>query len=170
MSITHRKRMLLISIGFISVLSWLLQTMPQHRQPRNTPHTVEMQKPVQGQRLHQKRAPVDEFKRTQEPSARFQETEFYRTIIDNNLFRPLGWRPPRPREPYRLIGTILPTDANTPKQAILQKTLVGSTYTVTIGDSLDKETTVTDIQQKQVTLENAGVQRTLRLNTTPWIK
>ena len=100
----------------------------------------------------------------------FQNTDFYRTIINNNLFRPLGWQLPLPREPYRLIGTILPTDVNTPKQAILQKSLVGSTYTVTIGDILDKETTVTDIQPKQVTLENAGVQRTLRLNTTSWIK
>ena len=30
---------------------------------------------------------------------------YYRTIIDNNLFRPLGYRtPPRPIEPYRLLG------------------------------------------------------------------
>lgn len=29
------------------------------------------------------------------------QSEFYRTIIDNNLFRPLGWTPPRPKEPYR---------------------------------------------------------------------
>ena len=32
------------------------------------------------------------------------QSDFYRTIIDNNLFRPLGWTPPRPIEPYRLIG------------------------------------------------------------------
>ena len=29
------------------------------------------------------------------------QSEFYCTIIDNNLFRPLGWTPPRPKEPYR---------------------------------------------------------------------
>ena len=44
----------------------------------------------------------------------FETEAFYRTIIDNNLFRPLGWTPPRPIEPYRLIGTILPIDAKTP--------------------------------------------------------
>ena len=100
----------------------------------------------------------------------FQKSDFYRTIIDNNLFRPLGWRPPRPIEPYRLIGTLLPTDANIPKQAILQRTPTGRTYTVRIGESLDKDTKVVDIASKQVTLSTAGVQRSLKLNTTPLIK
>ena len=54
-------------------------------------------------------------------SSTFQspQSEFYPTIIDNNLFRPLGWTPPRPVEPYRLLGTILPTDEKTPPQAII---------------------------------------------------
>ena len=100
----------------------------------------------------------------------FQKTDFYRTIVDNNLFRPLGWRPPRPREPYRLLGTLIPTDANTPKQAILQRTTSERIATVSIGEALDSDTTVTDIQSKQVTLETNGKQRTLHLNTTPLLK
>ena len=48
-----------------------------------------------------------------EAEVSFQETEFYRTIIDNNLFRPLGWEPERPKEPFRLIGTRTPTDGRT---------------------------------------------------------
>ncbi len=75
----------------------------------------------------------------------FQKTDFYRTIVDNNLFCPLGWRPPRPREPYRLLGTLIPTDGNTPPQAILQSATARTTYIVRIGDKLDKATTVTDI-------------------------
>ena len=48
----------------------------------------------------------------------FQENEFYRTIIDNNLFRPLGWKPERQKEPFRLIGTRIPSDAKTsPKKS-----------------------------------------------------
>ena len=39
----------------------------------------------------------------------FDSETFYRMIINNNLFRPLGWTPPRPIEPYRLLGTLLPT-------------------------------------------------------------
>lgn len=100
----------------------------------------------------------------------FQTSKFYRVIIDNNLFRPLGWRPPRPREPYRLLGTILPTDANTPKQAIFERMAVRRTYTVSLGETLDTDTTVVDIQPKQVTLEKGGVRRTLHLNTTPLLK
>ena len=100
----------------------------------------------------------------------FQDSDFYRTIIDNNLFRPLGWRPPRPREPYRLLGTLIPKDGKTGAQAILQTTHGNTTYTVTRGDTLDADTTVIDIQAKQVTLEKAGQQRTLKFNPTLWLK
>lgn len=100
----------------------------------------------------------------------FQDSDFYRTIIDNNLFRPLGWRPPRPREPYRLIGTIIPTDGITDARAILQTTRGNTIHTVRQGDTLDVDTTVIDIQSKQITLEKAGQQRTLKFNRTPWIK
>lgn len=104
------------------------------------------------------------------PPRVFDAEAFKRTIIDNNLFRPLGWRPPRPVEPYRLIGTLIPTDANTPKRAILQRTTARTTDTVSIGDKLDADTCVVDIQPKEVTLEKDGVQRKLHLNTTPLLK
>ena len=102
--------------------------------------------------------------------AEFQSSAFYRTIVDNNLFRPLGWTPPHPREPYRLLGTRTPTDGRSKAQAILQKTSAGRTFTVTIGETLDPYTTLVDIQPKQVTLEKAGVRRTLHLSTTPLLK
>jgi len=88
---------------------------------------------------------------------------YYRTIIDNNLFCPLGWTPPRPSEPYRLLGTVLASDATTPPQAILQSTAGEKTYIVTLGSNLDANTQVVDIQSKQVTLSTQGQQRTLML-------
>ena len=94
---------------------------------------------------------------------RFQNTDFYRTIIDNNLFRPLGWRPPRPIEPYRLLGTKLATDTNTPPQAILQSTIGQKTDIVSLGDQLDASTEVVSIESKQVTLSRNRQKRTLRL-------
>ena len=100
----------------------------------------------------------------------FQNSDFYRTIIDNNLFRPLGWTPPRPQEPYRLLGTIIPTDAKIPSRAIIQNTVGNQTHIVTIGDTLDPDTHVTDIQPKRVIVEKGGQQRTLTLNATPLIK
>ena len=96
--------------------------------------------------------------------------DFYRTILDNNLFHPLGWRPPHPREPYRLLGTLIPCDGKSKAQAILQKNPTERIYTVTIGDQLDADIIVIDIQTKQVTLEKTGQRRTLTLNTTPWLK
>ncbi len=95
----------------------------------------------------------------------FDTESFYRTIIDNNLFRPLGWRPPVPIEPYRLIGTKLPTDAHTPPQAIIESTAGEKTYIVTTGETLDASTEVVSIESKQVTFSTNGQQRTLRLNT-----
>ena len=79
----------------------------------------------------------------QKPLKDFQASDFYRTIIDNNLFRPLGWRPQRPRDPYRLTGTLIPTDGNTPPKAFLLATATNTTHIVTLGDKLDADTTVT---------------------------
>ena len=86
-----------------------------------------------------------------------------RTIIDNNLFRPLGWTPPRPIEPYRLLGTKLARDANIPPQAIVQTVTTNMTHIVILGSNLDVDTQVVDIQSKQVTLSTHGQQRTLML-------
>lgn len=93
----------------------------------------------------------------------FDAEAFKRTIIDNNLFRPLGWTPPRPKEPYRLLGTIHPTDAHTPKTAILQSTAGHQIYIVSTGDNLDASTEVVSIEGKAVVLSTEGQQRTLRL-------
>ena len=96
-------------------------------------------------------------------------SSFYRMIIDNNLFRPLGWTPPRPQDPYRLTGTLIPTDGDTSPKAFLLAIATNTTHIVTLGDTLGKDTTVTAIESKQVTLQTSGQQRTLRLNTALWL-
>ena len=54
----------------------------------------------------------------------FDAQSYDQTIIDNNLFRPLGDRtPPPPIEPYRLIGTIHPTDDRTPRKPFSNRLL-----------------------------------------------
>jgi hypothetical protein len=102
-------------------------------------------------------------------TAVFDAEVFKRTIIENNLFRPLGWTPARPKEPYHLLGTILARDANTPPKAILQMTAGGRTYIVSTGDKIDALTEVVSIEAKQVTLETSGQLRTLKLTTTHWL-
>lgn len=88
---------------------------------------------------------------------------FYRTIIDNNLFRPLGWTPPDPVPPYRLIGTILPKDERIAPKAVIQTKGGDSTYIVSPGEKIGDATEVVEIQTKQVTLSIEGEKRTLRL-------
>ena len=96
----------------------------------------------------------------------FDAEAFKRTIIDNNIFRPLGWTPPRPQEPYRLLGTIIPTDTKSSPKAIIQNTAGNQTYIVTIGDTLDTNTLVTDIQTKHITLKKNEQQRQLTLKSS----
>jgi len=84
----------------------------------------------------------------------FQPSDVYRTIIDNNLFRPLGWRETRPIEPYCLIGTLLPLDATTGNTAHL----------VTLGEKIDDHTKVVSIEHKQVVLETDRKQRTVGMS------
>lgn len=107
-----------------------------------------------------------------EPSMKppvFDSESYYRTIIENNLFRPLGWTPPRPKEPYRLLGTLLPIDVNIPPKAILQTTATNKTHIVTIGELLDASTEVVEIKPKQVTLFTEGQRRTLKLTETQFL-
>ena len=103
------------------------------------------------------------------PVVAFDSDSFYRTIIDNNLFRPLGWTPPRPKEPYRLLGTLLPRDDRTPPKAIIQTTAGNQTYIVSIGEPLDASTEVVEIKPKQVTLSTDGQRRTLKLTATHYL-
>ncbi|MDE0014549.1 MAG: hypothetical protein OXU51_00060 [Candidatus Poribacteria bacterium] len=70
---------------------------------RQDPEPVKVRTFPEPRRVHQTSPAVLEVSET-----------YYRTIIDNNLFRPLGWTPPQPIEPYRLLGTKLARDANTP--------------------------------------------------------
>ena len=102
-------------------------------------------------------------------TSEFEVSEtYYRKIIDNNLFRPLGWRPPLPIEPYRLIGTILPRSENVLPKAIIPKAIIESTagnttHIVTTGEKLNASTEVVSIESKAVTLSTDGQQRKLKL-------
>lgn len=93
----------------------------------------------------------------------FDAEAYYSPIVEHNLFRPLGWRPKRSIERYRLLGIKIPTTAKTPPKAIIQTTIGHQTYIVTPGQKLDANTEVIDIQPKQVTLSKNGTHRTLQL-------
>ena len=165
MSPEHLKTIVFISIGVFFLISGFLLTRTQTTavptlKENYIPTT---QRRTIGHKLQSRETNV------RNSLTQFRETEFYRTIIDNNLFRPLGWRPARPRDPYRLLGTLIPKDRDTPRKAILQATVGNTTHTVRIGATLG-EYILADIQPKQVILEKDGQAQTLKLNTAPWIK
>ena len=89
-----------------------------------------------------------------------ENAAFYKVIIDNNLFRPLGWTPPNDEPAYSLIGTAVGVDG-AGSQATLLERRSNRYHFVTIGTKLG-DMTVKDIQAKQVTLDRAGKPMTLK--------
>ena len=89
-----------------------------------------------------------------------ENAAFYKVIIDNNLFRPLGWTPPNNEPAYSLIGTAVGTEGAVSQATLLEKRS-NRYHFVTIGTKLG-DMTVKDIQAKQVTLDNAGKPITLK--------
>ena len=89
-----------------------------------------------------------------------ENAAFYKTIIDHNLFRPLGWTPPNNEPAYSLVGT-----AVNPNGAISQATLLEKRsnryHFVTVGTKLG-DMTVKDIEAKRVILDKAGENITLK--------
>ena len=89
-----------------------------------------------------------------------ENAAFYKTIIDNDLFRPLGWTPPNNEPAYSLVGT-----AVDPNGAISQATLLEKRsnryHFVTIGTKLG-DMTVKDIETRRVILDKAGETVTLK--------
>lgn len=89
-----------------------------------------------------------------------ENAAFYKVIIDNNLFRPLGWTPPNNEPAYSLIGTAVGVDG-AGSQATLLERRSNRYHFVSIGTKLG-DMTVKDIQAKQVTLDRAGKPMTLK--------
>lgn len=89
-----------------------------------------------------------------------ENAAFYKVIIDNNLFRPLGWTPPNNEPAYSLIGTAVGADGAVSQATLLEKRS-NRYHFVTIGTKLG-DMTVKDIQAKQVILDNAGKPITLK--------
>ncbi len=82
---------------------------------------------------------------------------FYQTIIDNNLFAPLGTqlnKKPRPGGNWKLIATFTTQDP-AESSAIVENTATGEQRRVVVGDVIGDATVMT-IDAKQVTLDPHG--------------
>lgn len=85
---------------------------------------------------------------------------YYQIIIDNNIFRPLNYKPPQREQGYTLLGTTIATNSNTGTAYILERKPPGQLHKVKVGDALG-ESIVQKITPKRVTLSRKKVaQRT----------
>lgn len=88
------------------------------------------------------------------------EAGFYRAIIDNNIFRPLGWRPPTKEPEYTFIGTFIDSNGANTKASVLERRS-NQFYTAKVGDKVG-EAVVKEIKRKEIILDKNGETITLR--------
>ncbi len=80
--------------------------------------------------------------------------DFYQPIIDNNIFRRLGWKPPQKPVEFVLYGTASTEDKNNSK-AYIYETQSKRLHTVKVGDTIGKAK-ITEIREKQVKMDKDG--------------
>ena len=86
---------------------------------------------------------------------------FYRVIVENNLFRPLGWQVPRREPKYVLIATLIESHGARAK-AFLMENASNQTYYVTMGEQVG-DAIVEKIESRQVRLNILGEILTLKI-------
>ena len=89
------------------------------------------------------------------------EAGYYDVIAENNLFRPLGWTPPKRQPKYALIATLLESRGGTAK-ALLMENASEKTFYVTVGEKIG-DMTVESIKARQVKLNTSGEVLTLKV-------
>ncbi len=95
-------------------------------------------------------------------------SDFYRAIVDNNIFRPLGWRPPNREPEYAFIGTR--TDpTGTFSEAYVLEQRSNKFYIASIGDKVG-DAVIQKIEEKKITLDKNGETITLRSGNDPFLK
>ncbi len=88
---------------------------------------------------------------------------FYQFIIDNNLFRPFGWQPPKQQPVYTLIGTAVAQNVEDSEAFILERRS-DRLHIVKVGDVFS-EALVKVIESKRVILNEAGKEIVLSCGT-----
>ena len=99
------------------------------------------------------------------PSPEWEEElpDYFQVIIDNNLFRPLGWTPEHKSDvPFQLVGTILKDELDD-YQAVLKTVDTQQIHFVNLNETQNGWRLVM-IEPKQVVLEKADRRITLALN------
>ena len=80
--------------------------------------------------------------------------EYYKVITANNLFRPLGWKPPNITPKYELIGTWISINTKT-KVAYVRNIRTNKIYRLGVGDTINGSV-INNIKQNEVQMNTGG--------------
>lgn len=94
--------------------------------------------------------------------------EFYQLIVDNNIFRPLGWRPPQKTPQYTLIGTTIASDGSDATAFILERQS-NQFHTVKVGETFGN-VSVKEILSKKVMLQEEGKEIVLQCGKLQFLR
>ena len=93
--------------------------------------------------------------------------DFYRAVVENNLFRPLGWQKPNREPQYTLIGTMIEPEGKIAKAFVLEQRS-NQYYTVAVGEKVGNAT-VKKIASNEVTLYKGGEMVTIRAESIQFL-
>ena len=93
--------------------------------------------------------------------------DFYRVIIDNNLFRPLGWRKPNRDPEYALVATWIGTNGTVAK-ALVTERKSSQLYYVARGEKVG-DAIVENIAANQVSLKTSDDIVTLKAESMQFL-
>ena len=96
-----------------------------------------------------------------ESSGSENKPDFYRVIVDNNIFRPLGWRPPNREPEYTFIGTRVDSNGDAAAEAYVLETRSNQFFMASIGDKIG-DAIVKEIKKKEIILDKNGEVITLK--------
>lgn len=92
---------------------------------------------------------------------------FYQTIIDNNLFRPLGWQPEAPQPKYMLIGTVITKNTTQHTKAFIVERQSRQLHIVQVNDRIGEQI-VKGIKAKKVILQGGDQEIILQIKHAPF--
>ncbi len=92
---------------------------------------------------------------------------FYQIIIDNNLFRPLGWQPEVPQPKYMLIGTVIAKNTAQHTEAFIVERQSRQLHIVRVNDWIGEQM-VKGIEAKKVILQEGDQEIILQIEHSPF--
>lgn len=95
-------------------------------------------------------------------------SSFYQVIIDNSLFRPLGWKPPNKEPEYSFIWTTVDINDTKKSEASVLEKRSNRLYTGSVGDEVGGAI-IKEIKEKEIILDKDGETITLRVGNLQFL-